>query len=126
MPATTRRMPSRAAACEPSPAGPPTAAPSPNPTPLAAAQELLDITRQLLATMDKEGEGAGDESARDAQEELREKFRIVRTVLEQVGGLERRACLCCRLGARAGARGPRASCATVCCGAALAVRGKGR
>jgi hypothetical protein len=32
----------------------------------------------------EKGEEGGDESARDAQEELREKLRIVRTVLEQV------------------------------------------
>jgi hypothetical protein len=32
------------------------------------------------------GEQGGDENVRDAQEELREKLRIVRTVLEQVRG----------------------------------------
>ena len=50
-------------------------------------QELLDCTRDLLSTMEAENAAAGDaadvSSEKDANAELREKLRIVKTVLEQ-------------------------------------------
>ena len=49
-------------------------------------QELLDCTRDLLATMEAENAASGDDvdiSEKDANGELREKLRIVKTVLEQ-------------------------------------------
>lgn len=54
-------------------------------------QELLDITRDLLEQLDAKqrdaslSSGGGDDSSTHEEDELREKFRIMKTVLEQGG-----------------------------------------
>jgi inositol hexakisphosphate/diphosphoinositol-pentakisphosphate kinase len=58
-------------------------------------QELLDITRDILHRMERKSEDASAVAApgTDSSDEMREKFRIIRTVLEQGGQFSGGRCL---------------------------------